>query len=51
MNKLTTDRAMILEGLREDRAMLLGTADLEKEQMNVDADAVQEAIAENARLA
>jgi len=57
MDKLTTDRAMILEELREDQAMLTGTEDLEKEQkrlaeqMNVDADAVQEAIAENARVA
>lgn len=57
MGKLTTDRAMILEELREDQAMLTGTEDLEKEQkrlaeqMNVDADAVQEAIAENARVA
>ena len=57
MDKLTTDRALILEELREDQAMLTGTEDLEKEQkrlaeqMNVDADAVQEAIAENARVA
>ena len=57
MGKLTTDRALILEELREDQAMLTGTEDLEKEQkrlaeqMNVDADAVQEAIAENARVA
>ena len=57
MGMLTTDRAMILEELREDQAMLTGTEDLEKEQkrlaeqMNVDADAVQEAIAENARVA
>ena len=58
MGKLTTDRVMILEELREDQAMLTGTKDLEKEQkrlaeqMNVeDADAVQEAIAENAREA
>ena len=57
MGKLTTDRAMILEELREDQAMLTGTEEMEKEQkrlaeqMNVDADAVQEAIAENARVA
>ncbi len=57
VNQLATDRAMILEELREDQAMLTGTEDLEKEQkrlaeqMNVDADAVQEAIAENARVA
>ncbi len=31
MGKLTTDRAMILEELREDQAMLTGTEDLEKE--------------------
>ena len=57
MGKLTTDRAMILEELREDQALLTGTEELEKErkrlaeQVNVDADAVQEAIAENARVA
>ena len=57
MTKLTTDRAMILEELREDQKLLTGTEELEKErkrlaeQMNVDADAVQEAIAENARVA
>ena len=57
MAKLTTDRAMILEELREDQKLLIGTEELEKErkrlaeQMNVDADAVQEAIAENARVA
>ena len=57
VNKLTTDRAMILEELREDQEMLTGTEELEKErkrlaeQVNVDADAVQEAIAENARVA
>ena len=57
MGKLTTDQAMILEELQEDKAMLTGTEDLEKEQkrlaeqMNVDADAVQELIAQNARVA
>ena len=57
VNKLTTDRAIILEELREDQALLTGTEELEMEQkrlaeqMNVDADAVQEAIAENARVA
>ena len=46
VNKLTTDRAMILEELREDQEMLTGTEELEKErkrlaeQVNVDADAV-----------
>ncbi|MBR6028138.1 MAG: hypothetical protein IKP40_03540 [Clostridia bacterium] len=56
-NSLITDRGMILEELREDQALLTGTEELEKEQkrlaeqMNVDADAVQEAIAQNARVA
>ena len=57
MNQIITEREMILEELRVDQALLTGTEDLEKEQkrlaeqMNVDADAVQEAIAENARVA
>ncbi len=56
-NSLITDRDMILEELREDQALLTGTEELEKEQkrlaeqMNVDADAVQEVIAQNARVA
>lgn len=56
-NSLITDRDMILEELREDQSLLTGTEELEKEQkrlaeqMNVDADAVQEAIAQNARVA
>ena len=57
MGKLVTDRAMILDELHEDQKLLTGTEEQEKERkqlaehMNVDADAVQEAIAENARVA
>ena len=56
-NRLITDRKMILDELREDQSLITGTAELEKEQkrlaeqMNVDADAVQEVIAQNARIA
>ncbi len=54
-NSLITDRGMILKELRETQSMLSGTKELENEQnqlaeqMNVDADAVQEAIVQNAR--
>ena len=57
VNKLITDRKEILKELRSVRDALTGTEELEKEQkrlaeqMNVDADAVQEIIAENARVA
>ena len=57
MNQIITEREMILEELREDQALLTGTEELEKEQkrlaeqMNVDADAVQELISQNARVA
>ena len=57
MNQISTDRDVILETLRENRTMLGDTDGLERErkvlaeQMNVDADAVQELIAENARTA
>ena len=56
-NRLITDRKMILDELREDQSLITGTEELEKEQkrlaeqMNVDADAVQEVIAQNARVA
>ncbi len=55
-NRLITDRDMILEELREDQSLITGTEELEKKQkrlagqMNVDADAVQETIAQNARF-
>ncbi len=55
-NRLITDRDMILDELREDQSLITGTEDLKKkqkllaEQMNVDADAVQEAITQNARI-
>lgn len=57
MNQITTDRDVILETLRQNRSMIGDTDGLEREkkvlaeQMNVDADAVQELIAENARVA
>ncbi|MBR2255766.1 MAG: recombinase family protein [Blautia sp.] len=57
VNSLITDRKEVLTELRTVRDMLTGTEDLEKEQkklaeqMNVDADAVQEIISENARVA
>ena len=57
MNQITTDRDVILETLRQNRLMIGDTDELEREkkvlaeQMNVDADAVQELIAENARVA
>ena len=53
-NRLITDRSVILKELREEQAMLTGVGELEKEQkqlaarMNIDSDAVQEAIAQNA---
>ena len=55
MNKLSQDRDVILMTIRENRAMIGDTDELERErkvlaeQMNVDAEAVQELIAENAR--
>ena len=57
VNSLITDRDEILAELRTVQATLSGTEELEAEQarlaeqMNVDADAVQEIIAENARVA
>ena len=57
VNSLITDRDEILVELRTVQATLSGTEELEAEQarlaeqMNVDADAVQEIIAENARVA
>ena len=57
MNQVISERDLILEELREDQALLTGTEELEKEQkrlaeqMNVDADAVQELISQNARVA
>ena len=56
-NSLITDRDEILAELRTVQTTLSGTEELEAEQkrlaeqMNVDADAVQEIIAENARVA
>lgn len=57
VNQLITDRAEILVELRTVQSTLTGTAELEKqqralaEQMNVDNEAVQDIIAENARVA
>jgi len=57
VNSVIADRKEILKELRAVRDTLTGTEELEKEQkrlaeqMNVDADAVQEIIAENARVA
>ena len=57
VNKLAADREPILADLREIQATYAGTDDLEKtlreldEQMNRDADAIQELIATNARVA
>ena len=57
VNSLITDRDEVLSELRAVQATLSGTEELEAEQkklaeqMNVDADAVQEVIAENARVA
>jgi DNA invertase Pin-like site-specific DNA recombinase len=57
VNRIITDRKEILKELRTVRDTLTGTEELEKEQkrlaeqMNVDADAVQEVIAQNARVA
>ena len=57
VNKVITDREKILSELKSMRNMFTGTQELEKEQkqlaeqMNVDADAVQELIAENAWVA
>lgn len=54
VNKLIADKRLILKELREDQALLTGVGELEKEQkrlatqMNIDSDAVQEAIAQNA---
>lgn len=56
-NKLLTDRTVVLKELREIQKTLTGTDELEAEQkqlaeqMNADADAVQELIAQNARVA
>ena len=56
-NKLVTDRTVVLKELREIQRTLTGTDELETEQkqlaeqMNADADAVQELIAQNARVA
>ena len=41
----------MLKELREIQRTLTGTDELEAEQMNADADAVQELIAQNARVA
>ena len=57
VNSIIADRKEILRELRSVRDMLTGTEELEAkqkrlaEQMNADADAVQELIAENARVA
>ena len=57
MNKITTDKDVILATLKENRTLIGDTTELEREklqlveQMNVDAEAVQELIAENARTA
>lgn len=57
VNSLIFDRKEILNELRTVQAELSGTEELEAEQkrlaeqMNVDADAVQDVIAENARVA
>lgn len=57
VNQLITDRTEILEELRTVQTELSGTEALEEirqtlaEQMNVDADAVQGLISENARVA
>lgn len=57
VNKLAADREPILADLLEIQATYAGTDDLEKtlreldEQMNRDADAIQELIATNARVA
>ena len=57
VNSVIADRKEILKELRAVRDTLSGTEELEEEQkrlaeqMNVDADAVQEIIAENARVA
>ncbi len=57
VNSLITDREEILEELRTVQAELSGTEELEAEQkrlaeqINVDADAVRDIIAENARVA
>ena len=56
-NKLVSDRNLVLKELREIQRTLTGTDELEAEQkqlaeqMNADADAVQELIAQNARVA
>ena len=57
VNQLITDKAEILAELRDVQETLSGTAELEQEQqrlaeqMNVDAEAVQDVISENARVA
>ena len=57
VNQLIADKEEILDGLKEVQSTLSGTEELEKEQsrlaeqMNVDADAVNQIIAENARVA
>ena len=57
VNSLITDRNAMIKELRSVRDMLTSTEELEREQkqlaeqMNVDADAVHELIAENARVA
>ena len=57
VNRLITDKEGILTELRDVQDLLTGTVELEErqkvlaEQMNTDADAVQELIAENARVA
>lgn len=57
VNRLITDKDGILTELRDVQDLLTGTVELEErqkvlaEQMNTDADAVQELIAENARVA
>ena len=56
VNRVIANRKEILRELRSVRDTLTGTEELEEEQkrlagqMNVDADAVQEAIAQNARV-
>ena len=56
-NRLITDRSMILKELREEQNLLTGVGELEKKQkqlaaqMNIDSDAVEEAIAQNASRA
>ena len=57
VNQLIADKEEILDGLKEVQSTLSGTEEPEKEQsrlaeqMNVDADAVNQIISENARVA